>query len=232
MTKKDVLNIVEYIATDSFFKDFVVRKRDNSIILKTDYGYKQVQLEHYNSYDLSRNDLALEITPGYAVRFNVLHKWFEKYCKRPLNVQREDYSVGLIGSMFNKTSEFYLLESREDYTKDVQKIYIEVVNNAKYLFSKFATLKGYYEYHIDEVLKGKEELPDGGAEWVFEYLIATRLVAPSSYDIVKNMILERVKLMISRKEPNIIMYSDDLPAILDDLEHTDFSMGEWGKVIL
>lgn len=58
MTKKDVLNIVEYIATDSFFKDFVVRKRDNSIILKTDYGYKQVQLEHYNSYDLSRNDLA------------------------------------------------------------------------------------------------------------------------------------------------------------------------------
>lgn len=232
MTKKDVLNIVEYIATDSFFKDFVVRKRDNSILLKTDYGYKQVQLVHYNSYDLSRNDLALEITPGYAVRFNVLHKWFEKYCKRPLNVQREDYSVGLIGSMFNKTSEFYLLESREDYTKDVQKIYTEVVNNAKCLFSKFATLNGIYQYHIGEVLQGKEELPDGGAGWVFQYLILTRLVAPSSYDIVKNMILERVKLMISRKEPNIIMYSDDLPAILDDLEHTDFSTGEWGKVIL
>lgn len=84
--KKDVLNIVEYIATDSFFKDFVVRKRDNSIILKTDYGYKQVQLVHYNSYDLSRNALALEITPGYAVRFNVLHKWFEKYSlKRDTN---------------------------------------------------------------------------------------------------------------------------------------------------
>ena len=216
-------NTQEFVATDSFFKDFVVRKSDNSIILKSNEGFKRVQFDYYNTYDLSRDSLALEIKPGYDVHYNVLHKWFEKYSKLPLKVQRSDWSVGLVGNMFNRTSEFYFLESRKDYTEDLYRLRTEVVSNASYVFSTFATIEGYYNYYIGDVIGGKRELPDGGIDWVVRYLIATKLVAPSNYGLVKSLIMDRVEFLKGRNEPNIMMYYNELPMIIDDLESTDFS---------
>ena len=74
MNKSDVLSIVENIALNPFFKNYVVRKSDASIIFKSEVGYKRIQFQYYNSYDLKRDQLALEITPNYDIRFNVLHK--------------------------------------------------------------------------------------------------------------------------------------------------------------
>ena len=122
MNKKDVLEILEVVASDVYFNDFTIRKSDNSIICKTDYGYKQVSFKYYNSYDLSRNGLALEITPSYNVRFNVLHKWFEKYSKRSLADQRDDYSIGFVGEMIGKINEFYFLENLKGYENDLHKL--------------------------------------------------------------------------------------------------------------
>jgi hypothetical protein len=78
MNKKDVLGIIEDVASDTYFNGFKIRKSDNSLIFKTDVGYKRITFNYYNSYDLDRGDLALEIRPIYGVRFNILHKWFEK----------------------------------------------------------------------------------------------------------------------------------------------------------
>ena len=93
MNKQDVLIILEAIASDDYFKDYQIRKSDDSIIYKSVNGYKRVRLVYHNSFDLERKDLALEIQPHYEVRFNVLHKWFEKYSKRELKYQRDDDSV-------------------------------------------------------------------------------------------------------------------------------------------
>lgn len=232
MNKKDVLEILEVVASDVFFKDFKIRKSDNSIICKTDYGYKQVSFKYYNSYDLSRNGLALEITPSYNVRFNVLHKWFEKYSKRSLADQRDDYSIGFVGEMIGKINEFYFLENLKGYENDLHKLYDEVVKNAKQLFTKYETLDCYYNYYIDDVIKGEKSFPSHGFEWVVEYLIATKIVAPANYDFVKKLILKRVEFMMSRKEPNTALYYNDIPMILEDLESTDFSSGKWGKLPL
>ena len=230
MNKKDLLDILEAIASDMYFNEFKIRKSDNCIICKAYYGYKRVSFSYYNSYDLSRDDLALAITPAYGIRFSVLHKWFEKYSKRSLADQRDDYSIGFVGSMIGVENEFFFLENRKEYEKDLQKLYNEVIKNAKLIFTKFGTIKSYYDHYIDEAIKGKKSLPSIGFEWVIEYLIATKLVAPANYVYVKKLILERVDFMMKRGEPNIAMYYHNLPMILDDLESTDFSTGKWGQI--
>lgn len=230
MNKSDVLSIVENIALNPFFKNYVVRKSDASIILKSEVGYKRIQFQYYNSYDLKRDQLALEITPNYDIRFNVLHKWFEKYSKRTLKDQRDDYSVGFTGSMISGTDTFYFLESRNNYDEDFKILYNEVIKNAKYVFTKYATLESYYDRCINDVLQKKRDWPDIGIEWIMEYLIATKLIAPFNYKLIKDLILQRIEYMMSRNEPNTKMYYNDLPAILKDLEGTDFTSGKWGKL--
>ena len=222
MNKNDVVRIMEAVASDSFFKDFKIKKSNNSILCNTDYGYKRVYFLYNNSYDLKRGALALEIRPHYFIRFNVLHKWFEKYSKRTLKDQRDDYSIGFNGGMIGETDEFFFLENRKCYESDLQKLRMEIVKNANRVFSKFATLNDYYDYCIEDVLMGKHSLPDMGFEWVVEYLIATKIVHPSKYHLVKELVLQRVDYMLSRNEPNIKMYYKDLPNILVDLEQTTY----------
>ena len=228
MNKNDVLKIIEAIASDPYFKEYKIKKSDASIILKSDTGYRRILFQYYNTYDLRRKQLALEIKPNYDIRFNVLHKWFEKYSKRTLADQRNDYSVGFIGSMIGATDDFYFLESRKEYYVDLQSLYDEVVRNANNIFSKFATLESYYNYCINDVLNGKRELPDEGFEWVTEYLIAAKLVSPSNYELVKSLVLKRAEWMMGRNNPNMKLYYNELPTILADLDSTDFTSGKWG----
>lgn len=231
MNKKDVLKIMETIASDPFFHEYKVRRSDNAIVLKDIVGYKQIVPHYYNTVDLSRNcELALEIRPFYEIRFNILHKWFEKYSKKTIKDQRDKNSLMFWGEKINKTNEFFFLENHIDYDKDIILLRKQIVDNAKKLFSHFTNLNRYYDYCIGNVLKGMQELPDVGFDWVIEYLIATKLVAPSNYEYVKKLILQRVDYMMSRNEPNTAFYYDDLPMILDDLEGTDFASGAWGQL--
>ena len=98
----------------------------------------------------------------------------------------------------------------------------DVINNSKMLFSKYSSLKGCYDYLVGDVLKGERPLPSIGIEWFIERLILTKLVAPQNYDSVKKTFLQRIEEMIEWKEPNVMMYYQDLPTILKDLEDTDF----------
>jgi hypothetical protein len=134
--------------------------------------------------------------------------------------------------MLGTLDEFYFLENRKDYNKDLKRLCENVVNNSKRVFTNFQTLEDYYNYCINDVILGKRELPDEGFEWVTEYLIATKIVKPSSYDLVKTIILQRVEWMKGRKNPNIELYYNDIPTILDDLENTNFSAEKHGKILL
>jgi hypothetical protein len=232
MNKNDVVKIMEVVISNPFFGDFVIKKSDNSIFYKDDYGFRKVHFWYYNSYDLERDALALEVQPNFDVRFNVLHKLFEKYSKRTLRDQRDDYSLGFTGGMLGTLDEFYFLENRKDYNKDLKRLCENVVNNSKRVFTNFQTLEDYYNYCINDVILGKREFPDEGFEWVTEYLIATKIVKPSSYDLVKTIILQRVEWMKGRKNPNIELYYNDIPTILDDLENTNFSAEKHGKILL
>ncbi len=230
MNIKDVLIISEAVASDAFFKDFFVRKKDGSIICKTEYGYKRVQFQHYNTYDLVRDDLALEMKPVYGVRFNVLHKWFEKYQVRPLNYVRDEESVAFSGNQFGEREDYYFLENRYEYEKDLRVLRTEVVKNAKFIFSKYSSLQDYYRYIVVETINGRRKFLDIGIEWAMDFLTATKIAAPSDYQRVKEVVLQRIEMLNNRNEPNIIKYYDDLPMILEDLESTDFNSGKWGVI--
>lgn len=225
MNKQDVLEMLEHISSDVFFKDYHIRKSDTSIIYKTDVGYKRVRFWYYNSYDLERGELALKIQPYYEVRFNVLHKWFEKYSKRDLKDQRNDQSLRLWGEVLGVTDLYFFLENRCCYEEDLNRMKNDVLINAKQLFQKYSSLEGCYEYLVKDVLEGVRSLPDIGIEWFFVRLILTRIVFPSNYDTVKTVFLNRINEMIERQEPNVMMYYSDLPSILKDLENTDFGTG-------
>lgn len=230
MNKNDVLKIMETIFSDSYFHNWAIRKSDNAIISKTEYGYKRVIFWYHNGYDLKRDDLALEVRPTYAIRFNVLHKWFEKYSKRQLKDQRDDSSVGFVGRMIGAKDEFCFLENRTEYEKDLRELYIEVVENSKLIFNKYSSLHDYYRYIVEETVNGKREFPDQGIEWAMRFLIGTKIEAPSDYQRVKEAVLQKIEIMKDRNEPNIMMYYDDLPMILEDLESTDFLSGKWGAI--
>ena len=79
--------------------------------------------------------------------------------------------------------------------------------------------------NISWTMKGNHPLPVIGIEWFFERLILARIIAPQNYDAVKQFFLKRLDEMIGWKEPNIMMYYNDLPMILEDLENTDFGSG-------
>lgn len=231
MNSNDVLKMMEKVASDPFFVQFGIKKSDHSIICKSEKGWKQVRFDYYNSYDRSRDDLALRVRPVYEIRFHILHKWFEKYCQRSISDQRTDDSIGFTNDMIGGVDFFFFLESRKDYNKDLDAMHNEVVKNAKMVFSKFSTLNDIYDFKILPVIRGEKELPDGSFGWVIEDLILSRIVAPQDYEIVKRHILERVDYMYGRKEPNVEKYYDSLPEIIKDLEETDFTTGKWGKLL-
>ena len=94
MNKNDVIVMLERLKSESFFSDFKLKKSDKSLIRKFDWGWQRVILDHYNGFDLEREDLALEVRPIYGIRFNIYHKWFEEYSVIDLKDQRDRSTIG------------------------------------------------------------------------------------------------------------------------------------------
>jgi len=221
MNKNDVINILERLKSESFFSDFKIRKSDSSIIQKTGWGYRRVNFLHYNSVD--RDQLALRISPHYWVRFDFLHKWFEKFSYKPLSVQKNTGSVAFSEEMLDKSKTlfgFYFLESREDYELDYEVLKKDVIEHASYVFNRFQTLNDLYEYKVQPILDGEAKFPFAGAEWMFQYLLMARVLHPEDYEHLKTLILQYASELRYRKhpEPNVLMYYDKIPEIMNYME--------------
>ena len=70
------------------------------------------------------------------------------------------------------------------------------------------------------ILNGEVSLPDVGADWIFIDLALCKIVNPSNFHKLKQIILSHVRKMYMRKEPNILDYYDNLEDILQYLEYT------------
>ena len=207
---------------EPLFEGFAVRKSDCCLIQKNALGYRKVVFDRYVSFD--RNELALEITPTYAVRYNILHKWIEKYSVRTLKDQRGDGSVSFTGDMLGRTECFYFPLSGKDFYKDSQLLKREVFRNAEYVFSQFGTLKKFYENHVQLHIANKCKFFSQDIDWGIEMLIATRLIAPEDYEKNKQVIMNRFEEINALKDPNIEFYYDRLPEIIADMEQTEFKV--------
>jgi len=213
--------VISNLLDCTYFSDFQFRKRDASLFKKTSYGYEMVELQHWESFDLSRDAQALTIKPLYLKRFNVLHSWFEKFSFKTITDQRDNYSVGFDGSQLGKTNQFFFLLSEQSFETDFELLEKELVENSQSVFSKFSQVSDLYEYCVEPILKGGVELPNVGADWVFEYLAITKIVKKDVLWEVKAILEKQVNKLNERGEPNIIEYYPKFDEIVDCLVNTE-----------
>ena len=227
MNKNDDIAMLERLKSEKSFSDFKLKKSDKSLIRKFDWGWQKISFDHYNGFDPDRKDLALVVKPSYNVRFNIYHKWFEKYSPINLKDQRERDTVGFDEVMLGKPKTFlgfYFLESREDYEEDYEVLKKDVIEHASYIFNRFQTLKDVYDYRIGELLSGNLRQFRHGSDWIFEDLFLARIVSPQNYQYVKRKILERLEAIYNNiytrsdyvemyyaKASEIIAYLESIP---------------------
>ncbi len=210
--------IASYLLDDEFFEKFKLRKKDSSLINKLPIGYEKVELQNWIDTNYSSGEKALVILPVYSKRFDVLHKWFERFSFKTISDQRDAYSIGFEGLMLGRKNE-YRFSISESFSPEWEDFRNDVVFNAKSVFSKFTSLADLYEYLVRPVITGEKVPPDVGADWVFEYLLLTKIVDEKNYDRAKKVILDRVEEMNDRGEPNIERYYENLDRILLHLEN-------------
>ena len=100
------------------------------------------------------------------------------------------------------------------------RFYAKVQKCAEYVFSEYSSLDKLYNKTILPILNGEVSLPDVGADWIFIDLALCKIVNPSNFHKLKQIILSHVRKMYMRKEPNILDYYDNLEDILQYLEYT------------
>jgi len=210
---KFVEQIADYILEDNFFKNYKFRKKDCCLIKKSSERVLKVQLRNW----VSENN-TLIILPVYSVRFNVLHKWFEKFSKKALSDQRDNSTIGFEGEMLGKTNQ-YELATDQGFQSVVEDLKLDIISNSNLVFDKYRDLNDIYINKIRPMSDNQEPFPDVGADWAFRFLAITKITNPESYHTVKAQILEHVKAMHEKGEPNIGLYYESLAPIIKDLEH-------------
>ena len=100
------------------------------------------------------------------------------------------------------------------------RFYAKVQKCAEYVFSEYSSLDKLYNKTILPILNGEVSLPDVGADWIFIDLALCKIVNPSNFHKLKQIILSHVRKMYMCKEPNILYYYDNLEDILQHLEYT------------
>lgn len=220
--------IIDALTAEPLFKEFKYIKSYSAIVKKTKFGYQRLGMYiHWESYNREKQEFAFEIMHiGYDVRFDVLHKWFEKYGVNTLTIQRKAYSIGQTTSLMEKFQSYprtyTFVYSGEDFDENLAKMLKDMVEVATYFFDKHSSLEGLYEELVVPCLEGKKKLPNVGAEWVFRYLTLTKLVDNKNYDKLKALILGRTVWMDT--ELNIVKYKDKLDEIFEYLEALELEM--------
>lgn len=202
--------IIERLKSEDFLMDFKFRKRDNCFIWHENGIGSMIELDHWI------RDNMLTIYPIYIVRFDILKKWFEAYSFKTLRDQRDNPSVGFSGNMLERQDKFIFTESTID--TEYCKLCDTIKECAEIVFSHYANLQNMYDRRIVPILEGKQQLPDIGADWAFEYLTLTRIISPKDYEIVKDVIIKQIEWMNKRQEPNIVEYYPRLEEIIDSME--------------
>ena len=123
--------------------------------------------------------------------------------------------------MLARKNNFFFLSSGANFESDYAEFKKEIVENSMYVFDNFSKLSDLYDYLVIPVIEGTKELPNVGADWVFQYLTLTKLVKPKHYKTLKSVIVSHINKMNNEGEPNITMYYSKLDKIFKYLELND-----------
>ena len=182
------------------FVEYKFRKRDSMLLLKNGGKRQSIDLDHWIDHSTS----SLVIYAVYGVRFDILHKWYEKFSFNTLQDQRDWTSVAFSGNMLGQRDEFHFKLNKKGYQKDFENMLTTLIQCSDYVFSTYSSLPNFYMKEIQPILDGEAELPD-------------------VYRQLKKILLDRVEFMYNRGEPNIKEYYEQLDEILSYLENTELN---------
>lgn len=208
-------DIIRDLMEKESFVEYKFRKRDSTFLLKSGGKRQSIELDHWIDHSTS----SLVIYAVYGVRFDILHKWFEKFSFNTLQDQRDWTSVAFCGNMLGQQDEFHFKLNEKSYKRDFENMLTTLIRCSDYVFSTYSSLTDFYINDIQPILDGEAELPDVGANWVFIDLTLCKLVRPDNYHRLKRILLDQVEFMYNRGEPNIKEYYDQLDKILFYLEN-------------
>ena len=211
--------IVAELQQTELLKDFKFIKSKSSFVLENNGIRKEVRLEHRCSWTYW-----LAVEPIFRVRFNILHKWFEKFCVRPIKYQRDDRSVGFSYRMMDSKNPQFVEFRRDgsDYSELFPPLKESILKYAEHVFKTYSSLEDMYErdakplYTMDEpIIKSYHNL--------FYNLILTKIFDPNNYERMKEIAYKSAKwqcehYVIDMKE----FYYPRLDEIIDYLESYDF----------
>lgn len=188
---------------------------------KTDFGFYNIELYIHQSYDLKREQPALEIRPVYGVRFDSLMTWFEKYSFKSSSDQRNNSTSMADGKTLESIDKFYFLDSRSEFDKDFISFTETVRNISTKYFSKYKSIENFFTNDVLPFLNRKQEFSDVGADWIFEYLAAVKLCQFERFDEMAQILRKQIEFMKSRNEPNVTAYYDKFDDIFEELRTLD-----------
>ncbi|MCH5347012.1 MAG: hypothetical protein J1E63_07870 [Muribaculaceae bacterium] len=234
--------IMADLQQDEYFKKFKFHK-GRSVLSRKDAGREEIiKLEHHSDiYPVYQ----IQIYPVYGVKFNILHKWFNKFEVRQSRWCRWDESVYYKSDSSNVDvnfgNYFTFNENKTGYETEYLRFRNELFSCSNFFFPRFKTLEDLYKFRVIPMLEDTKQpgfqeyyfQPEaycnsrfritGTTEWVFETLALCLIVAPENYSRLKEILLEHIELMQKCHEPNMERYYHRLDEIFDYLEHYDFS---------
>ena len=214
--------ILSELMEDVFFKDFKYRKRDSSLIRKTDLGKNVIMLDHWDGYH--DNHDVMVIYPQYLVRYDILSKWFEKFSFKTLTDQRDGCFVGFSGDMLGSRDRFMFRYDRSNLAGELLRLKECIKIDSNRVFDAYSSLDKAYDRKIVPLLTETTTLPLIGADWFFENLTLCKIVHPENYEKLKDIHLQHAKEMYERGEPNMSEYYNRLPEILTHLENLELKV--------
>ncbi len=132
-------NIIKDLSQIGFFSKYKFRKRDASFLLKTKGGKYIIELDHW----MDETTSSLVIYPIYGIRFDILHKWFEKFSIKSLQDQRDRASISFSGDMLSLQDKFYFSLDGEKYTTDFDYFQTNLQKCAEYVLKNILLLMNY-----------------------------------------------------------------------------------------
>lgn len=207
--------IVSDILSDDFFSDYKFTRLKNMLLLRNDDGFVCAELDHWRDYE----DESCVIRPIYGRHFDILAKWFEKYDVIPLNFQRSSLQIMRYNKGSEEDQEITFKYNFSDYEEKFPQLCSTLKENLSDMCDEYATLNDFYNKIVVPQIKGEEELPEAGADWIFIYLTLGFLVDKDNYPTLKKKVLERAEWLLHHHELSVAEYYDRMDEIISYMEN-------------
>lgn len=142
MKARDLFNrIVSDIEAANILPGYKFRKRDSRFILKTEWQFF-VELDHYSFYGES-----VYIRPVYEVRYDILHKWTEKFSKLS-KIDHRDRSTFFSEINFAYKKSFEFIQDCSNYQGECTSLISTLKTVMEYKQQAYATMEKAFEKEI------------------------------------------------------------------------------------